>query len=280
MIVSTWRSLTASNGRLPSRRMAWTIGSSGQGVPASTIVRSTAQRSSSHRQPSAVASRRSRRRGGSSGSSGPRWARRSRSAQTPKRRTKFGTRGGGRRRRPRSATSARRCSAVSVPSESAIKASWTRSARSSRQDRVATWRTRSCSKGLAGSSWAVQSSRRRWNSRGSSPGRMRVSAVRPWVTAFSRARALPLRVRGPVERAALRRLASACLVEVIALVPSQESLGLLRCIRETRANRSRHASGCPDGYPPSLTILPNLSDCNGTLEKIVPIDGDHRSRPV
>ena len=188
-IVSTSRSSTASCGRLPSRRMAWTICSSGQAVPASTTWRSSAQRSSSHRQPSAVDSRRSRRRAGSSGSSGPRWARRSRSAQTPKRRTKFGTRGGGRRRRPRSSTSSRRrlsSSAGMVPRESAIKASWTRSARSSRQDKVTTWRTRSCSKGLAGSSSAVQFSSRRWNARGSSPGRMRVSAVRPWVTAFSR----------------------------------------------------------------------------------------------
>ena len=44
--------------------MAWTIFSSGQAVPASATVRSSAQRSSSHRQPSAVDSRRSRSRGG------------------------------------------------------------------------------------------------------------------------------------------------------------------------------------------------------------------------
>src|SRR5262249_39746773 len=54
----------------------------------------------------------------------------------------------------------------------------------------------------------------------SSPGRMRVWAVRPCVTALSRDRSFPRGDRGPVLRRAFLRLASICLGVVISGVPS------------------------------------------------------------
>ena len=245
------QSSTSSSGRLPSRRMASTISAGDQARPASGARRFSAHRSSSHRQPSAVDSRRISSRAGSSGSSGP--ARRSGSGRMPGSRS--GSGGPGRSRRPRSATSSRRrrasSSGTAVIRSDSIS-TWSQSARSSRQEWPTAWRTRSSSKGLHGWRSAVQAARRCSNSSGSSPGKISVRAVRPCLTALRHERDFPFGVRGPHDRRAFRRLASTCRDVVIALADLRTDLGVLHRIL-LPGSPSRHTAD--RAVPCALTAL-------------------------
>src|SRR6266478_8968467 len=79
-----------------------------------------------------------------------------------------------------------------------------------RQEAMAIWETKISSVGVAG--WCSESSRstRASNSAGSSLGRMRVSAYKPYLRPFRRTAARPSGVDGPVLCCALRRFASIC----------------------------------------------------------------------
>ncbi len=213
--------------------------------------RFSAQRSSSHRQPSAVDSRRLSSRAGSSGSSGP--SRRSGSGRMPGFRP--GSVGAGRSRRPRSATSCRRRRASSSGTaviRSERISTWSQSARSSRQEWPTASRTRSSSKGLHGWRSAVQAARSCANSSGSSPGKISVRAVSPCLTAFMHERAFPFAVRGPHDRKAFRRLASTCRGVVIAVADLRTDLRVLHRIL-LPGLPSRHAAD--RAVPFALTAL-------------------------
>src|SRR5881398_1780965 len=78
------------------------------------------------------------------------------------------------------------------------------------QEAMAIWETKISSVGVAG--WCSASSRssRASNSAGSSLGRMRVSAYKPYLRPLRRTAARPSGVDGPVLCCALRRFASIC----------------------------------------------------------------------
>src|SRR6266481_2101375 len=75
---------------------------------------------------------------------------------------------------------------------------------------MAIWLTKPSSVGVAGWYSASKRSRRASKAAGSSPGRMRVSAYRPYLRLLRRTAARPSGVDGPVLFWALRRLASIC----------------------------------------------------------------------
>src|SRR5947207_5739529 len=78
--------------------------------------------------------------------------------------------------------------------------------RARRQVAMAIWLTKPFSVGVAGWYSASKRSRRASKSAGSSPGRMRVSAYRPYLRLLRRTAARPSGVDGPVLFWALRRL--------------------------------------------------------------------------
>src|SRR2546428_11793669 len=82
--------------------------------------------------------------------------------------------------------------------------------RARRQVAMAIWLTKASSVGVAGWCSASRRSRRAWKEAGSSPGRMRVSAYRPYLRLLRRTAARPSGVEGPVLFWAFRRLASIC----------------------------------------------------------------------
>src|SRR6266550_245194 len=82
--------------------------------------------------------------------------------------------------------------------------------RARRQVAMAIWLTKLSSVGVAGWCSASRRSRRASKAAGSSPGRMRVSAYRPYLRLLRLTAARPSGVDGPVLFCALRRLASIC----------------------------------------------------------------------
>src|SRR5438445_13153042 len=82
--------------------------------------------------------------------------------------------------------------------------------RARRQVAMAIWLTKPSSVGVPGWYSASSRSTRASNAAGSSPGRMRVSAYRPYLRLLRLTAARPSGVVGPVLFWALRRLASIC----------------------------------------------------------------------
>src|SRR5439155_25912999 len=97
--------------------------------------------------------------------------------------------------------------------------------RARRQVAMAIWLTKASSVGVAGWCSASKRSRRAWKAAGSSPGRMRVSAYRPYLRLLRLTAARPSGVDGPVLFWALRRLASICLCDDMAHPPADDSFG-------------------------------------------------------
>src|SRR5216117_3566306 len=99
--------------------------------------------------------------------------------------------------------------------------------RARRQVAMAIWLTKPFSVGVAGWYSASKPWRRASKAAGSSPGRMRVSAYRPYLRLLRRTAARPSGVDGPVLFCALRRLASICRCDDIAHLRRDDSFGFL-----------------------------------------------------
>src|SRR2546430_10753487 len=97
--------------------------------------------------------------------------------------------------------------------------------RARRQVAMAIWLTKASSVGVAGWCSASRRSRRASKAAGSSPGRMRVSAYRPYLRLLRLTAARPSGVEGPVLFWALRRLASICRCDDMAHLRRDDSFG-------------------------------------------------------
>src|SRR5436190_24189089 len=116
--------------------------------------------------------------------------------------------------------------------------------RARRQVAMTIWLTKASSVGVAGwySAW------KRWsgasNSAGSSPGRMRVLAYRPYLRPLRLTAARPSGVDGPVLFCAFKRLASICCCDDMAHLRRVDSFGFAAYLR---SQSSRAYSGIVRG---------------------------------
>src|SRR6184192_3609572 len=116
--------------------------------------------------------------------------------------------------------------------------------RARRQVAMAIWLTKPSSVGVAGWCSASRRSRKASKAAGSSPGRMRVSAYRPYLRLLRRTAARPSGVDGPVLFWALRRLASICRCDDMAHLRRDYYVGFLLLLaalayQAVAGNRSR-----------------------------------------
>src|SRR5881392_2412937 len=95
---------------------------------------------------------------------------------------------------------------------------------------MAIWLTKACSVGVAGWCSLLRRSRRASKAAGSSPGRMRVSAYRPYLRLLRLTAARPSGVVGPVLFWALRRLASICRCDDMAHLRHDDCVGFSRLL--------------------------------------------------
>src|SRR5690349_21655967 len=125
-----------------------------------------------------------------------------------------------------------------------------RCTRALRQEAMAIWETKVSSVGVVGWCSASRRSSRASKSAGSSPGRMRVSAYKPYLRPFRRTAARPSGVDGPVECCALRRLASICRSVDMAHLRQESGLDLefSSCrIVQDEMRKTNYAVGCNGG---------------------------------